>query len=86
MRDGERRVTWMDLSLSSQAHYFALSSLSATTRLKTGPLDARRVVDAKVAGSLELEGGPCVALGWAARVAESGLHEGVLHHEGIWVE
>ena len=36
MRDGERRVTWMDLSLISQAHYFALSSLSATTRLKTG--------------------------------------------------
>lgn len=34
MRDGERRATWT--SLSSQAHYFALSSLSATTRLKTG--------------------------------------------------
>ena len=77
----------LDGPLSQQSGtLLCLVFLERDDAVEDGPLDARRVVDAKVAGSLELEGGPCVALGWAARVAESGLHEGVLHHEGIWVE
>ena len=60
-------------AVSSQP-LLCLVFLERDDTVEDGPLDARRVIDAKVAGSLELEGGPRVAARRAARGAQCRLH------------